>query len=78
LITKTPKGLASYLAGLFESDGSIWIPSTLRAPSGKLYTPKLTSPGGAPLWEPHPRGRRPALYGDGAAERRGPGGVLIY
>jgi hypothetical protein len=33
--------LASYIAGLFEGDGHIWIPSTTHAPSGKRYTPRF-------------------------------------
>ncbi|TIB37412.1 hypothetical protein E3P86_02167 [Wallemia ichthyophaga] len=35
------KSLASYIAGLFEGDGHIWIPSTTHAPSGKFYSPRF-------------------------------------
>ena len=33
--------LASYIAGLFEGDGHIWIPSTPFAPSGIRYKPRF-------------------------------------
>lgn len=36
---KINKKFGAYLAGLWEGDGSIWIPKTTYAPSGKLYTP---------------------------------------
>lgn len=39
VLYRGPNALGSYLAGLFEGDGHIWIPQTERAPSGKLYTP---------------------------------------
>lgn len=42
LVNKYNKHLSNlgpYLAGLFEGDGHIWIPTTERAPSGKNYTP---------------------------------------
>lgn len=35
------KNLAAYIAGLFEGDGHIWIPSTTHSPSGKRYTPRF-------------------------------------
>jgi len=34
--------LGAYFAGLFEGDGSIWIPKTKYAPSGKKYIPHLS------------------------------------
>ncbi len=36
---ETNKKFGAYLAGLWEGDGSIWIPKTTHAPSGKQYTP---------------------------------------
>jgi hypothetical protein len=37
---RTPFG--PYLAGLFEGDGHIWVPTTTHAPSGKKYTPHFS------------------------------------
>ena len=34
--------LGSYVAGLWEGDGHLWIPKTSRAPSGKLYYPHFS------------------------------------
>ena len=34
--------LGPWLAGLYEGDGNIWIPSVTHAPSGKRYTPHLS------------------------------------
>jgi hypothetical protein len=35
----SPSQFGYYLAGLWEGDGHIWIPTTSHAPSGKKYTP---------------------------------------
>ena len=34
--------LGSYIAGLWEGDGHIWIPKTIYAPSGKKYMPQFS------------------------------------
>jgi len=34
--------LGSYIAGLWEGDGHIWIPKTIYAPSGKKYIPHFS------------------------------------
>jgi hypothetical protein len=37
-----PSNIKYYLAGLWEGDGHIWIPTTNYAPSGKKYTPHFS------------------------------------
>jgi hypothetical protein len=37
-----PSKFGPYLAGLFEGDGHIWVPTTTHAPSGKKYTPHFS------------------------------------
>lgn len=39
--SKDNSNFASYLRGLWEGDGSVWLPSTTHAPSGKKYAPNF-------------------------------------
>jgi len=41
-LTSPRRQFGSYLTGLWEGDGSIWIPKTSHAPSGKRYTPHFS------------------------------------
>lgn len=38
-LLRKPSNFGPYLAGLFEGDGHIWIPTTTHALSDKKYTP---------------------------------------
>lgn len=41
-LSSNRSNFGAYLAGLWEGDGSLWIPKTTHAPSGKRYTPHFT------------------------------------
>jgi hypothetical protein len=41
-VLRKPSKFGPYLAGLFEGDGHIWVPTTTHAPSGKKYTPHFS------------------------------------
>lgn len=41
-VVRTPSKFGPYLAGLFEGDGHIWIPTTAQTLAGKKYTPHFS------------------------------------